>query len=52
MSEGFLLQTVQMSYGRIADVIDVILNTSGSYIGCLIAIYILALTDNCRGKYI
>lgn len=37
------IETVQMSYGRISDVIDVVLNTIGSYLGCMIAVYFLTL---------
>ncbi|MEE0181284.1 MAG: VanZ family protein [Anaerovoracaceae bacterium] len=48
---SILIESIQMSYGRISDIIDVLLNTFGSYIGCITVVYILELAPNLKKKY-
>ncbi len=45
------IETLQLGYGRLADVIDVLLNTAGSFLGCWIFVYFMALTENLKGRY-
>lgn len=45
-----LIETTQMSYGRLVDCIDIILNTAGAILGCWIFVYVMAMTEDLGGR--
>lgn len=45
------IELTQLCCGRLADVIDVILNTAGGFIGCWLFVYFMAVTENLGGRY-
>ncbi|MGF6375150.1 glycopeptide antibiotics resistance protein [Clostridiales Family XIII bacterium PM5-7] len=47
------IETTQLCSGRLADGVDVILNTTGAFIGCWTFDYFMAVTDdlNCKFKH-
>lgn len=48
---SIMIETIQMSYGRMVDGIDVILNTTGAIIGCWLFVYFMALTNDFAKKF-
>ena len=48
---SIMIEIIQMSYGRMVDCIDIILNTSGAILGCWLFVYFMALTNNLSEKF-
>ncbi|SCK00054.1 Predicted integral membrane protein [uncultured Eubacterium sp.] len=48
---SIVIELTQLCYGRLADVMDVVLNTTGGFIGCELFTYIMSLTENLKGRY-
>ena len=45
-----LIESIQLCSGRLADVMDVFLNTLGAFVGCWLFDYFVAITDHLNKR--